>query len=156
MKRIFLTFLIVLLPFMQAGAQQKHALVIGNSEGFYIINNQRVNYRVQGKVITLITRLPPEALSRSATRGIAQPLKIDLSMPASSIPRQIALTGSKIRDTGGIFTGDIRGGSFEVNKPVEIVGNYQVANENVTVLITKYPSLFAGTIKSKIKEYFSE
>jgi hypothetical protein len=31
-----------------------------------------------------------------------------------------------------------------------------VANENVTVLITKYPSLFAGTIKSKIKEYFSE
>jgi hypothetical protein len=31
MKRIFLAFLIILLPIIQAGAQQKHALVIGNS-----------------------------------------------------------------------------------------------------------------------------
>jgi hypothetical protein len=125
-------------------------------EGFFILDDEKVNYRVQGSIITFITRLPPEAVSRSVTRGVTQPLKIDLSIPNSSIPRQIALTGSKIRDTGGIFTGDINGGLFEVKKPVEITGNYHVAHENVTVLITKYPALFAGVIKSKIKEYFSE
>jgi hypothetical protein len=128
----------------------------GNDEGFYVINNERVNYRVQGTIITLITRLPPEAVSRSLTRGLAAALQIDLAIPRTSIPGQIAATGDKIKQAGGVFSGDIRGGNFAVQKPVEIVGNYRVANEQVTVLITKYPSLFAGTIKSKIKEYFSE
>jgi hypothetical protein len=127
-----------------------------NSEGFFTAGSEKVNYRVQGNIITLITRLPPEAVSHSAARGVNPPLQIDLSIPNSSIPKQIALTGSKIKDTGGIFTGDINGGRFEVKRPVEIIGNYQIAHENVTVLITTYPALFAGTIKSKIKEYFSE
>jgi hypothetical protein len=125
-------------------------------EGFYTVNNERVNYRVRGSVITLITRLPPEAVSRSLTRGMAAPLQIDLAIPRTSIPGQIASTGDKIKQPGGVFAGDIQGGNFTVRKPMEIAGNYQVANEQVTVLITKYPSLFAGTIKSKIKEYFSE
>jgi hypothetical protein len=127
-----------------------------NSEGFYVLNNEKITYKVSGSIIKHLTRLPPEAASRSATRGFASPLKIDLTMPRSRIPQQITLTGDKIKKTGGIFTGDVSGGKFEVQKPVEITGNYQVANENVTILITKYPSLFAGTIKSKIKEYFSE
>jgi hypothetical protein len=125
-------------------------------EGFFIVDGEKVDYRVQGGIITLITRLPPEAVPRSVTRSLNPPLQIDLSMPSSSIARQIAITGSKIRDTGGIFTGDENGGLFEVKNPVEITGNYQAAHENVTVLITKYPALFAGVIKSKIKEYFSE
>ncbi|MDR1507576.1 MAG: DUF4384 domain-containing protein [Treponema sp.] len=125
-------------------------------EGFYVINNGRVSYTVQGTVITLITRLPPEAASRLLTRGPASPLQVDLAIPRASIPGQIASTGDKIKQAGGVFSGDVRGGNFAVQKPVEIAGNYRVANENVTVLITKYPSLFAGTIKSKIKEYFSE
>jgi hypothetical protein len=128
----------------------------GNSEGFYVINNERVNYKVHSKGITLSTRLPPEAASRSLSRGMAAPLQIDLAIPRTSIPGQIASTGDKIKQAGGVFSGDTRGGNFAVRKPVEIAGNYQVANENVTVLITKYPALFAGTIKSKIKEYFSE
>jgi hypothetical protein len=127
-----------------------------NSEGFYVLHNEKVTYKVQGKILTLFTRLPPEAISRSATRGISSPLKIDLTMPRSKIPQQITLTGDKIKQAGGIFSGDVSGGRFEVQKPVEIIGNYQVANESVTVLITQYPSLFAGTIKSKIKEYFGE
>jgi hypothetical protein len=125
-------------------------------EGFYSINNERVDYRAQDKGITLITRLPPQAVSRSLTRGLAAPLQVDLAIPRASIPEQIASTGDKIKQAGGVFSGDIRGGNFAVQKPVEITGNYQVANENVTVLITKYPSLFAGVIKSKIKDYFSK
>jgi hypothetical protein len=129
----------------------------GNSgEGFYVLNNEKVNYNVQGKLVTLLTRLPPEAVSRSVTRGVSAPLQIDLTMPRSRIPQQITLTGDKIKQAGGVFSGNVSGGRFEVQKPVEIIGNYQIANESVTVLITKYPSLFAGTIKSKIKEYFSE
>jgi hypothetical protein len=125
-------------------------------EGFFVLNNETVHYSVRDKLIALLTRLPPETLSHSAARGVSQPLKIDLTLPRSSIPTQIESTGSKIKDSGGIFTGDTSGGTFAVQKPVEITGNYQVANENITVLITKYPSLFAGTIKSKIKDYFSE
>jgi len=126
-----------------------------NSEGFYIINNERVNYEVHGSLITLLTRLSPESASRSVARGATAPLRIDLTMPRSSIPQQIELTGDKIKEAGGVFTGDITGGNFEVQKPVEVIGNYQVLNENITVSITKYPALFAGIIKSKIKEYFS-
>jgi len=127
-----------------------------NNEGFYVINNERITYQVNARVITLYTRFPPETVQTSTTRGVSAPLQIDLAMSRSSIPRQIAQTGDKITQAGGSFTGDTKGGNFAVQKPVEVIGTYRVANENVTVSITKYPSLFAGTIKSKIKEYFSE
>jgi hypothetical protein len=127
-----------------------------NSEGFYVIDGGRASYKVNGNVITLITRLPPEAASRPLARGMAAPLQIDLAIARASMPGQIASTGEKIKQAGGVFAGDIRGGNFAVRKPVEIAGNYRVAGERVTVLITKYPSLFAGAIKSKIREYFSE
>jgi hypothetical protein len=137
--------------------RQKGGIFEGDdNEGFYVLNNGRVDYRVHEHGVTLITRLPPEAASRSLARGMAAPLQIDLAIPRANMPGQIASTGDKIKQAGGVFSGDTRSGNFAVQKPVEIAGNYQAANGNVTVLITTYPSLFAGIIKSKIKDYFSE
>ena len=77
--------------------RQKGGGVEGDdNEGFYTIDNERVNYKVHGNGITLITRLPPQALSRSLTRGMAAPLQIDLAIPRTSIPGQIASTGDKM------------------------------------------------------------